>query len=215
MTKLSMKEAIFNRRMLICIFTGFSSGLPLFVLYQLVPGWLRDEGVSLAEIGLFSLIGIPYVCKFVWSPALDRFSFPFLGRRRGWMLVTQITLLVSIAAFGFIDPTMNIWSVAYLAAAVAFFSASQDIVIDAYRRELLSDQELGLGNSLNVQAYRVSGLIPGSLAFILAVECVQYYIPYRSGGLDDVIADALGVALFYLLTLNSSFRALFYRKTHD
>ncbi len=168
MTKLSMKEAIFNRRMLICIFTGFSSGLPLFVLYQLVPGWLRDEGVSLAEIGLFSLIGIPYVWKFVWSPALDRFSFPFLGRRRGWMLVTQITLLVSIAAFGFIDPTMNIWSVAYLAAAVAFFSASQDIVIDAYRRELLSDQELGLGNSLNVQAYRVSGLIPGSLAFILA-----------------------------------------------
>ncbi len=168
MTKLSMKEAIFNRRMLICIFTGFSSGLPLFVLYQLVPGWLRDEGVSLAEIGLFSLIGIPYVWKFVWSPALDRFSFPFLGRRRGWMLVTQITLLVSIAAFGFIDPTMNIWSVAYLAAAVAFFSASQDIVIDAYRRELLSDQELGLGNSLNVQAYRVSGLVPGSLAFILA-----------------------------------------------
>ncbi|WP_435274680.1 AmpG family muropeptide MFS transporter [Psychrobium sp. nBUS_13] len=168
MTKLSMKEAIFNRRMLICIFTGFSSGLPLFVLYQLVPGWLRDEGVSLTEIGLFSLIGIPYVWKFVWSPALDRFSFPFLGRRRGWMLVTQITLLVSIAAFGFIDPTMNIWSVAYLAAAVAFFSASQDIVIDAYRRELLSDQELGLGNSLNVQAYRVSGLIPGSLAFILA-----------------------------------------------
>lgn len=168
MTALSMKEAIFNRRMLICIFTGFSSGLPLFVLYQLVPGWLRDEGVSLAEIGLFSLIGIPYVWKFVWSPALDRFSFPFLGRRRGWMLVTQVILLISIAAFGFINPTMNIWSVAYLAAAVAFFSASQDIVIDAYRRELLSDQELGLGNSLNVQAYRVSGLVPGSLAFILA-----------------------------------------------
>ncbi|MGB1297546.1 MAG: AmpG family muropeptide MFS transporter [Psychrobium sp.] len=168
MTKLSMKEAIFNRRMLICIFTGFSSGLPLFVLYQLVPGWLRDEGVSLAEIGLFSLIGIPYVWKFVWSPALDRFSFPFLGRRRGWMLITQVALLISIGVFGFINPTLNIWSVAYLAAAVAFFSASQDIVIDAYRRELLSDQELGLGNSLSVQAYRISGLVPGSLAFILA-----------------------------------------------
>jgi PAT family beta-lactamase induction signal transducer AmpG len=168
MTKLSMKEAIFNRRMLICIFTGFSSGLPLFVLYQLVPGWLRSEGVSLSEIGLFSLIGIPYVWKFVWSPALDRFSLPFLGRRRGWMLLTQVILFVSIALFGFVDPVMSIWSVAYLAGAVAFFSASQDIVIDAYRRELLSDQELGLGNSLNVQAYRVAGLIPGSLAFILA-----------------------------------------------
>jgi len=168
MTKLSMTEAIFNRRMLICIFTGFSSGLPLFVLYQLVPGWLRSEGVSLVEIGLFTLIGIPYVWKFIWSPALDRFSLPFLGRRRGWMLLTQLTLLISIASFGFLDPVMSIWSVAYLAAAVAFFSASQDIVIDAYRRELLSDQELGLGNSLNVQAYRVAGLIPGSLAFILA-----------------------------------------------
>lgn len=168
MTKLSMKEAIFNRRMLICIFTGFSSGLPLFVLYQLVPGWLRSEGVSLAEIGLFSLIGIPYVWKFVWSPALDRFSLPFLGRRRGWMLLTQVILFGTIAAFGVVDPVLSIWSVAYLAAAVAFFSASQDIVIDAYRRELLSDQELGLGNSLNVQAYRVAGLVPGSLAFILA-----------------------------------------------
>jgi len=168
MTRLSLKEAIFNRRMLICIFTGFSSGLPLFVLYQLVPGWLRSEEVSLAEIGLFSLIGIPYVWKFLWSPLLDRFELPFLGRRRGWMLLTQVILLISIGLFGFVDPSLNIWSVAYLAAAVAFFSASQDIVVDAYRRELLSDQELGLGNSLNVQAYRVAGLVPGSLAFILA-----------------------------------------------
>ena len=154
--------------MLICIFTGFSSGLPLFILYQLVPGWLRSEGVSLAEIGLFSLIGIPYVWKFIWSPLMDRYSLPILGRRRSWMLLTQILLLFSIAAFGFIDPVMNIWNVAYLAAAVAFFSASQDIVLDAYRRELLPDHELGLGNSIHVQAYRLSGLVPGSLAFILA-----------------------------------------------
>ena len=164
----SFKETIFNKRMLICIFTGFSSGLPLFILYQLVPGWLRDEGVSLTEIGLFSLIGIPYVWKFIWSPLLDRYSFPVLGRRRSWMLLTQVLLLVSIAAFGFINPNMHIWSVAYLAAAVAFFSASQDIVLDAYRRELLAEHELGLGNSIHVQAYRLSGLVPGSLAFILA-----------------------------------------------
>ena len=164
----SFKEAIFNKRMLICIFTGFSSGLPLFVLYQLVPGWLRDEGVSLTEIGLFSLIGIPYVWKFIWSPLLDRYSLPVFGRRRSWMLLTQVLLLLSIAAFGFINPLMDIWSVAYLAAAVAFFSASQDIVLDAYRRELLAEHELGLGNSIHVQAYRLSGLVPGSLAFILA-----------------------------------------------
>jgi PAT family beta-lactamase induction signal transducer AmpG len=154
--------------MLICIFTGFSSGLPLFVLYQLVPGWLRDQGVSLAEIGLFSLIGIPYVWKFIWSPLMDRYSLGRLGRRRSWMLATQVLLLISIAAFGWVNPVENIWSVAYLAAAVAFFSASQDIVLDAYRRELLPDNELGLGNSIHVQAYRLSGLVPGSLAFILA-----------------------------------------------
>ena len=164
----TFKQAIFNRRMLICIFTGFSSGLPLFILYQLVPGWLRSEGVSLAEIGLFSLIGIPYVWKFIWSPLMDRYSLPVLGRRRSWMLLTQVLLLFSIAAFGFVDPVMNIWSVAYLAAAVAFFSASQDIVLDAYRRELLPEHELGLGNSIHVQAYRLAGLVPGSLAFILA-----------------------------------------------
>lgn len=164
----SFKQAILNKRMLICIFTGFSSGLPLFVLYQLVPGWLRDQGVSLAEIGLFSLIGIPYVWKFLWSPLMDRYSFSGLGRRRSWMLVTQVLLLISIAAFGWVNPVENIWSVAYLAAAVAFFSASQDIVLDAYRRELLPDNELGLGNSIHVQAYRFSGLVPGSLAFILA-----------------------------------------------
>ncbi len=164
----SFKQAILNKRMLICIFTGFSSGLPLFVLYQLVPGWLRDQGVSLAEIGLFSLIGIPYVWKFIWSPLIDRYSLGRLGRRRSWMLATQVLLLISIAAFGIVSPTENIWSVAYLAAAVAFFSASQDIVLDAYRRELLPDNELGLGNSIHVQAYRLSGLVPGSLAFILA-----------------------------------------------
>jgi PAT family beta-lactamase induction signal transducer AmpG len=164
----SFKQAILNKRMLICIFTGFSSGLPLFVLYQLVPGWLRDQGVSLAEIGLFSLIGIPYVWKFLWSPLMDRYSLGGLGRRRSWMLATQILLLISIAAFGIVNPVENIWSVAYLAAAVAFFSASQDIVLDAYRRELLPDNELGLGNSIHVQAYRFSGLVPGSLGFILA-----------------------------------------------
>lgn len=164
----SFKQAILNKRMLICIFTGFSSGLPLFVLYQLVPGWLRDQGVSLAEIGLFSLIGIPYVWKFLWSPLIDRYSLGGLGRRRSWMLATQMLLLLSIAAFGYVNPVANIWSVAYLAAAVAFFSASQDVVLDAYRRELLPDNELGLGNSIHVQAYRLSGLVPGSLAFILA-----------------------------------------------
>ena len=167
-TSQSLKEAILNRRMLICAFTGFTSGLPLYILIQLVPAWLRVEGVGLAEIGFFTLVGTPYTWKFLWAPVMDRYTLPFLGRRRGWMLVTQLALLVSIASMGFFKPELSIWSVAYLAAAVAFFSASQDIVLDAYRRELLPDAELGLGNTIHVQTYRLSGLIPGSLALILA-----------------------------------------------
>lgn len=161
------REAILNRRMLICIFTGFSSGLPLYILIQLVPAWLRSEGVGLAEIGLFALVGLPYTWKFLWAPVMDRYTLPLLGRRRGWLLLSQLMLLGSIAALGFLDPQYSVWTIAYLAAAVAFFSASQDIVLDAYRRELLPDHELGLGNTVHVQAYRLSGLVPGALGLIL------------------------------------------------
>lgn len=164
----TFKEAILNRRMLICVFTGFTSGLPLYLLIQLVPAWLRAEGVGLAEIGFFALIGFPYTWKFVWAPVMDRFTLPFLGHRRGWMLVAQLALLVSIAAMGFIRPDLSLWTIAYLAAAIAFFSASQDIVLDAYRRELLPDLELGLGSAIHVQTYRLAGLVPGSLALILS-----------------------------------------------
>jgi len=164
----TLKEAVLNRRMLICVFTGFSSGLPLYLLFQMVPYWLRTEGVGLAEIGFFALVQFPYTWKFLWAPIMDRFTLPFLGHRRGWILVTQLALLVSISSLGFFKPDMSLWTVAYLATAVAFFSASQDIVLDAYRRELLPDVELGLGNSIHVQAYRLSGLIPGGLGLILA-----------------------------------------------
>ena len=164
----TFKEAILNRRMLICVFTGFTSGLPLYVLFQLVPGWLRVEGVGLAEIGFFALVQFPYTWKFLWSPVMDRFTLPFLGHRRGWMIVTQVLLLLSIGVMGFLKPGLNLLIVAYLSAVVAFFSASQDIVLDAYRRELLPDVELGLGNAIHVQAYRLSGLVPGALGFILA-----------------------------------------------
>ncbi len=166
--KETFREAVLNRRMLICVFTGFTSGLPLYVLFQLIPGWLRIEGVGLAEIGFFALVQFPYTWKFLWSPVMDRITLPFLGHRRGWMLVTQIALLISIGAMGFLKPDLSLWTVAYLSIAVAFFSASQDIVLDAYRRELLPDVELGIGNSIHVQAYRFSGLVPGALGLILA-----------------------------------------------
>jgi len=193
----SIREAILNRRMLICVFTGFTSGLPLYILIQLVPAWLRVEGVGLAEIGFFALVGFPYTWKFLWSPVMDRFTLPFLGHRRGWMLVTQLALLISIAAMGFIKPDLSIWTVAYLAAAIAFFSASQDIVLDAYRRELLPDVELGLGNSIHVQAYRLSGLVPGSLALILA-DHLQWHTVFI------VVALFMGVGLIMTLFIDEA-----------
>lgn len=161
-------QAIFNRRMLICLFTGFASGLPLYLLISLVPAWLRTEGVSLKDIGLFALIGLPYTWKFFWAPLQERYPLPFLGRRRGWMLVTQAALFVCIAYLPFFDTDSELLFIAGLCALIAFFSATQDIVIDAYRRELLPDEELGLGNALHVNAYRIAGLVPGSLALILA-----------------------------------------------
>jgi PAT family beta-lactamase induction signal transducer AmpG len=162
------REALFNRRMLICVFTGFTSGLPLYLLINLLPAWLRSEQVDLTAIGLFALIQLPFTWKFLWSPLMDRFGLPLLGRRRGWMLATQLLLLASIPLFGYFNPRQDIWAIAYLATAVAFFSASQDIVLDAYRRELLPEVELGLGNAVHVNAYRISSLIPGALSLILA-----------------------------------------------
>jgi PAT family beta-lactamase induction signal transducer AmpG len=173
---------IFSRRMLICVFTGFSSGMPLYVLLQLVPAWLHDAGVPLAEIGLFALVGIPYNWKFLWAPLMDRFVPLSLGRRRSWMLVFQVLLLFAIGAMGTINPAASTGSIAVLAFLVAFFSASQDISVDAYRRELLPDSELGLGTAIHVQAYRVSSLIPGSLSLILADRLPWASVFWITGG---------------------------------
>jgi PAT family beta-lactamase induction signal transducer AmpG len=154
--------------MVTCIFLGFSSGLPLYVLIQLVPAWLRSHEVDLATIGLFALVGLPYTWKFLWSPIMDRFKLPFLGRRRGWALITQLGLIISIAALGRFDPSVSLQAIVVTVFIISFFGASQDIVIDAYRRELLADDELGTGTSFFVNAYRLSSLVPGSLALILS-----------------------------------------------
>jgi len=162
------KAILFNRRMLVCLFIGFTSGLPLYVLIQLVPAWLRSNGIDLATIGLFSLVSLPYTWKFLWSPLMDRFSWPFLGRRRGWALVTQVMLFFTIGTLGHLDPAVSLDLIVLLVFMVSLFSASQDIVIDAYRRELLADDELGTGNSIFINAYRLASLVPGALALILS-----------------------------------------------
>ena len=165
---MSVWQQLFTRRMLICVFTGFTSGLPLYLLFNLLPAWLRSEHVDLKTIGLFALIQFPYTWKFLWSPLLDRYVLPLLGRRRGWMLLTQIGLLLVIASMGAFSPQSDLRTIAWIATLLAFLSATQDIVLDAYRRELLADCELGLGNAVHVNAYRIAGLVPGSLSLILA-----------------------------------------------
>ena len=156
-----------SREMLTCVALGFSSGLPLFILYNLLAAWLRAEGVNLKDIGLFALVGFPYTWKFLWSPLMDRFRLP-LGRRRGWMLLTQLLAMGAVAALGLFSPRAELGVIVVLAGALAFFSASQDIVIDAFRRELLDDHQQAPGTAVFVNAYKLSTLVPGSLSLVLS-----------------------------------------------
>jgi len=163
-----LMKALLNTRMLICIFNGFTAGLPLYFLSQMIPAWLRTAQVDLKTIGFFGLVMIPYSFKYLWAPILDRYIPPFLGRRRGWMLITQVLLFGVMLSLSLMNPQMNIQIILYLGLLIGVFSATQDIALDAYRRELLPDEELGLGNSFYANAYRISGFIPGALGLILA-----------------------------------------------
>jgi PAT family beta-lactamase induction signal transducer AmpG len=160
-------KPLFQRNMLICLLIGFSSGLPLWLILNLLPAWLADSQVSLKTIGAMSLIMLPYTWKFLWAPFMDRVKLP-LGRRRGWMWVSQLVLLICIALYGQLDPSQDMQLIVMLSVLVAILSATQDVVIDAYRRDLLDDATLGLGNALHVNAYKLASLVPGSLALILA-----------------------------------------------
>ena len=159
---------LLTRKMLICIFTGFSSGLPLFLLLNLLPAWLKTEGIGLKEIGLFALIQFPYTWKFLWSPLMDRYALPWLGRRRSWMAMAHIVLVALIVWLGSLSPKETLGTIVFVTVMVALLSATLDIALDAFRRELLDDLELGLGNSVHVNAYKLAGLIPGSLSLFLA-----------------------------------------------
>ncbi|MCM1511752.1 MAG: AmpG family muropeptide MFS transporter [Oxalobacter formigenes] len=158
----------FHRRMLVCVFIGFSSGLPLFILLNLLQAWLAKSGLDVKSLGLFALVMFPYTWKFFWAPLMDRFSLGRMGRRRGWMAATQLALFFSIGFMGMLDPLRHLPAVGVLCTLVAFLSSSQDIVLDAFRRELLPDNEQGLGSAIHVNAYRIAGMVPGALSLILA-----------------------------------------------
>ncbi len=164
----SLIQQIFTRRMLVALLMGFSCGLPLLLTISLLQAWMKEEGVDLTVIGLMALVGLPYTFKFLWAPLLDRYTLPFLGRRRGWLLCAQVLLAGAIVGLGLTQPAAQPMLVAFMALLVTFFSASQDIVVDAYRREDLSDEELGLGSSLYVNGYRVGMLLASGGGLLLA-----------------------------------------------
>lgn len=161
-------KKILTRQSLIIIMMGIASGLPLALIQGTLQAWMKTESVDLKTIGLFAFVGLPYTLKFLWSPIMDRYSFSF-GRRKGWMLITQIFLILSVIGLSFCQPQNQLFMVALFALLVAIFSASQDIVIDAWRREALSDDELGWGSSVHVAAYLFAfRLIAGAFALILS-----------------------------------------------
>lgn len=162
-----LKKAL-NFRQLVVLLLGISSGVPLLLVGGTLQAWMFEEHVDLKTVGIFALVGLPYTLKFIWSPIMDRFVPPFLGRRRGWMVITQAGLVLSLSCLAFSKPAEASWEVAFFALIVAFFSASQDIVIDAYRTELLNREELGWGSALAVNGYRIGMLLAGAFALFLA-----------------------------------------------
>lgn len=165
---LAVVRTIFSARMIIALVMGFSCGLPLLLTGSVLQAWMKQEGVDLSTIGLFTLVGLPYTLKFLWAPIMDRFTPPLFGRRRGWLLLMQVALIAALLGLSLAQPAENPWLLALLAMFVTFFSASQDIVVDAFRREDLADRELGLGSAMYVNGYRLGMLLAGGGGLILA-----------------------------------------------
>jgi PAT family beta-lactamase induction signal transducer AmpG len=155
-------------RMAMVTLLGFSCGIPLGLTGGTLQAWMASEKVDLTVIGIFALVGLPYTLKFLWAPLMDRFVPPFLGRRRGWMLISQIALVLGIALMGFTNPVESPLKMAVFAFFVAFLSASQDIVVDAYRTEALSAEERGAGTAVYIFGYRMAMLVSGAIALMLS-----------------------------------------------
>lgn len=167
-----------SRRIFLLLLLGFASGLPLALTGATLQAWLVVEGVDIQAIGWFTLVGQPYVYKFLWAPLMDRYSIPWLGRRRGWLALTQVLLLAFIAWMGTLAPRDSPWMLATLALAVAFLSASQDIVFDAYRADILGAEERGAGAAVSVLGYRIAMLVSGGLALILVDSWISWTAAY-------------------------------------
>lgn len=173
----NLLEVFEKKKMAALLLLGFASGLPLFLTSKTLQAWMTTEKVELTAIGLFSLVALPYSLKFLWSPLLDRFVPPFLGRRRGWLVITQIALTLAIGAMSLQSPPAGLEFLAFNALLIAFFSASQDIAFDAYRTDVLEKREMGAGAAVAVLGYRIALLVTGSVALMLA-DRVSWQIVY-------------------------------------
>ncbi len=191
--KKTFLAVLFSRRMMVAALMGFSCGLPLLLTLGVLQAWMTEEGVDLAWVGMITLVQSPYSWKFLWSPVLDRFTPPFLGRRRGWLMIVQLGLLAAILLLGFSDPVRHPVWMAAAAMLVAFFSATQDAVVDAYRREDLCDAELGLGSSLYVYGYRIGMWAAGGGGLILAdfMPFSRVYVVLAAGTLPGILTTLL------------------------
>jgi len=171
-------SAFGSRKIFLLLLLGFASGLPLALTGATLQAWLAVEGVDIKTIGWFALVGQPYVYKFLWAPFMDRYRLPFLGRRRGWLALTQVLLLLSIAWMGTLAPREAPWLLAGVALLVAFLSSSQDIVFDAYRADILGPDERGPGAAVSVFGYRIAMLVSGGLALILVDNWISWQAAY-------------------------------------
>ena len=166
--KPSLREILANPKMVAILALGAASGFPNQITESAMQGWLKDSGVDLATIGLLTYVSLPYLFKFLWAPLLDRYPLPFLGRRRGWMLLTQIALAMAIAAYAVQNPATWLTPIAVCALAIAFFSATQDIVIDAWRTDVSQPSERGLAAAANNLGYRTAAWVASAFAFLVA-----------------------------------------------
>mgnify|MGYP006414761345 FL=1 len=184
---------LLNPRVVTVLFLGFSSGLPLALSGGTLQAWLTVEDVDIKTIGLFSLVGLPYTLKFLWSPLMDRFVVPIFGRRRGWIALSQLALIGLILGMSVTSPQNGLWFLALLAFCLTFVSASQDVAIDAYRTEVLRERERGMGAAVSVTGYRVAMLVSGALALILSE-----YLGWRATYMLMALIMSIGVVAVWL-----------------
>ena len=181
-----------NKDCIVSLLMGFSAGVPLLMTLSILQAWMKDFGIDLSTIGIFGLVGLPYSLKFMWAPFLDRFSLPFLGRRRGWLLLSQVSIILTAIGIYFIDISTQLFGLGMLCLLLSFFSATQDILVDAYRRENVSEKYLPLASSLYVIGYRVAMAVVGSVGFILSD-----YISFNSVFL--YLSSLMGIGIFTTL----------------